>query len=333
MKEVEVLGLIMGHGVHPVRMRQPIAIMIILCFLLQLVTGFSQAEVKNYRESWDGDITVVGGRTVLVEELSTTWCTGCAEIDPYLQQVADAHGSRITIVTYHPTDDDDAFQPPAADHRIQRMKLINPQLGSTPAFVVESGQLRIGPDSWPDVQKDILKAETNRQEVSEVSFTISQDGYNYTATIENVDLMNVGYETQLTFMLMNHEVEVPDGYSNPGEKHRDRVIVATASCKIDSNSTHNIGFSESKATNCAEDFTVDFSNEGKFSLVLIHEATDEVLQSNPNLSSTLGVVEFAYRDIEIDNQTNILPIVFVSAILIGFIWVVIDKKVIEKSVK
>ena len=85
-------------------------------------------------------------------------CVGvCAEIDPYLQQVADAHGSRISIVTYHPSDGEDAFQPEAAKHRIERMKLVNPQIGATPSFVVESGLLRIGPDSWPDVQKDILK--------------------------------------------------------------------------------------------------------------------------------------------------------------------------------
>ena len=333
MKEVEVFRLIMRHGVHSSRVRQPIVIIIVICCLLQTATGVSQADIRNFRNGWDGDITVVGGRTVLIEELSSTGCTGCAEIDPYLQQVADAHGSRIAIVTYHPTGDDDAFQPPAADHRIQRMKLINPELGSTPAFVVESGQLRIGPDSWPDVQKDILKAETNRQEVSEISFTISQEGYNYSATIGNFDLMNVGYDTQLTFMLMNHQVEVPDGYYNPGEKHRDRVIVATASCKIDSNSTHNIGFSHYMATNCVDDFTVNFSNEGKFSLLLIHEATDEVLQSNPNLATTLGVIEFAYRDIETENKTDLMPIVFISAILIGFIWVVIDKKIIEKSVK
>ena len=87
---------------------------------------------KSFNEGWDGDITVEGGRTIIVEELSTTWCVSCAEIDPYLQQVADAHGSRITIVTYHPTDGDDAFQPEAAKDRIDRMKLINPQIGQTP---------------------------------------------------------------------------------------------------------------------------------------------------------------------------------------------------------
>ena len=44
---------------------------------------------------------------------------------------SDAHGSRITIVTYHPTDGDDAFQPEAAKEQIDRMRLINLKLVNT----------------------------------------------------------------------------------------------------------------------------------------------------------------------------------------------------------
>ena len=183
MKEVEVFGPIMANSVGYQSTRYCIALVLIVCFMLQSFANVSQAEVKSFNENWSEDITVNGGRTLLVEELSATWCTSCAEIDPYLQQVADAHGSRISIVTYHPTDGEDAFQPAAANHRIERMKLVNDEIGATPSFVVESGQLRIGPNSWPDVQKDILKAETNRQDVSELSFTISQKGGNYSCLL------------------------------------------------------------------------------------------------------------------------------------------------------
>ena len=326
MKEVEVFGIIMANKFQSSKMGQTFAIIIVICLLIQLGVGISQAEVKDFDEEWNEEITVYGGRTVLVEELSATWCVSCAEIDPYLQQVADAHGSRISIVTYHPSDGEDAFQPAAAKHRIERMKLVNPQIGATPSFVVESGLLRVGPDSWPDVQKDILKAETNRQEVSKLGFTIAKDGNNYSVSISSVELFEVTYETQVTFLLMNHEVEMPDGFFNPGEDHRDRVITATSSCNIATNVTQNIGFSDATATDCLSDFTVNFTNDGKFSVVLIHEATNEVLLSSPNLANSLGVVEFAYRDIQIDSQTNIMPIVFMSIISIGCIWTLIDKK-------
>ena len=294
--------------------------------MIQLLLHSSHAEVKNYAEDWDEDITISGGRTILVEEISATWCTSCADIDPYLQQVADAHGSRISIVTYHPTDGEDAFQPEAAKYRIERMRTINSEVGSTPSFVVESGELRVGPDSWPDVQKDILKEETNRQEFSKLSFTISKLSQQYSATVNSLELLEVDYETQLTFMLMAHEMEVPDGFINPGENHRDRVVIATSTCNLNSNSLSNVGFSNISGTNCLDDFTVNFPAIGKFSLILLHEATDSTVESNSNYASTLGVVEFAYRDIELENDADFMPLVFFSIIAIGIILVIYERK-------
>ena len=294
--------------------------------MIQLLPHPSHAEVKNYTEDWDEDITISGGRTILVEEISATWCTSCADIDPYLQQVADAHGSRISIVTYHPTDGEDAFQPEAAKYRIERMRTINSEVGSTPSFVVESGELRVGPDSWPDVQKDILKEETNRQEFSKLSFTISKLSQQYSATVNSLELLEVDYETQLTFMLMAHEMEVPDGFINPGENHRDRVVIATSTCNLNSNSLSNVGFSNISGTNCLDDFTVNFPAIGKFSLILLHEATDSTVESNSNYASTLGVVEFAYRDIELENDADFMPLVFFSIIAIGIILVIYERK-------
>ena len=63
------------------------AIILLICFTLQSFATISQAEVKSFNENWSEDITVNGGRTLLVEELSATWCKSCAEIDPYLQQI------------------------------------------------------------------------------------------------------------------------------------------------------------------------------------------------------------------------------------------------------
>mgnify|MGYP001294212360 FL=1 len=326
MKELEVFRYDMGGSNSTIAFQRTIGLILTAIIMIQLFSQSSHAEVKNYTEDWDEDITITGGRTILVEELSATWCTSCADIDPFLQQVADAHGSRISIVTYHPTDGEDAFQPEAAKYRIERMKSINSDIGSTPSFVVESGELRVGPDSWPDVQKDILKEETSRQEFSKLSFTISKLDQQYSATIGSIELLEVEYETQLTFMLMAHEMEVPDEFFNPGEDYRDRVVIATSSCNLNSNSLSNVGFSNVSGTNCLNDFTVNFPANGKFSLILIHEATDSAVQSNSNYASTLGVVEFAYRDIEIKNDSNFMPLVFFSMIAIGAILVIYDRK-------
>ncbi len=218
-------------------------------------------------------------------------------------------------------------------HRIERMRMVNPQLGATPTFVVESGLLRVGPDSWPDVQKDILKEETNRQHTSYLSFTVNKSDNNYTTTVANLSLIDVDYNTQLTFMLMTHDVPVPEGYINPGEATRDRVVVATASCDIGNNTTNNTGFSRASANMCSDDFTVDFSHDGKFSIILIHEATESSLSENPNTAATLGIVEFAFRDIELQSHVNIMPIVFFSILSIGIIWVIYERLSAEKSRK
>jgi len=326
MKELEVFRYDMGGSNSAIAFQRAICLILTAIIMIQLLPQSSHAEVKNYTEDWDEDITITGGRTILVEEISATWCSSCADIDPFLQQVADAHGSRISIVTYHPTDGEDAFQPEAAKYRIERMKSINSDVGSTPSFVVESGELRIGPDSWPDVQKDILKEETSRQEFSKLSFTISKLGQQYSATVKSIDLLEVEYETQLTFMLMAHEMEVPDDFFNPGEDYRDRVVIATSTCHLNSNSLSNVGFSNVSGTNCLNDFTINFPVNGKFSLILLHEATDSTVQSNSNYASTLGVVEFAYRDIEIENESNFMPLVFFSMIVIGIILVIYDRK-------
>ena len=105
--------------------RMALTVLITVLITLSMQSSNVTAVVKEPSSQWQEEVNVLGGRTILVEELSATWCTSCAEIDPYLQQVADSHGSRISIVTYHPTDGEDAFQPEAASHRIDRMKTVS----------------------------------------------------------------------------------------------------------------------------------------------------------------------------------------------------------------
>ena len=98
-----------------------------------------------------------------------------------------------------------------------------------------------------------------------MSFSVSKTNDSYTVKIVNTSLLNVSFDTQLTFLLMTHELNMPDGYFNPGENHRDRVVVATFGCNIGNNSISGIGFNQSSVTKCSDDFLVEFTHEGKFS--------------------------------------------------------------------
>ena len=307
--------------------RMALTVLITVLITLSMQSSNVTAVVKEHPSQWEEEINVQGGRTILVEELSATWCTSCAEIDPYLQQVADSHGSRISIVTYHPTDGEDAFQPEAANHRINRMKMINPELGSTPAFVVEGGEVRVGPNSWPDVQKDILRKETENQQYSQLGFNISKNLNQYTAKITNFSPIYVEYDTQVTFILMKHELAVPDGFVNPAGDSRDRVVTAVATCNlVENNITQSLGFTMASSDNCSDNFSVTFNNSEKFSLVLIHESTENELANNSGLGENLGLVEFAYRDITIQDTDDYLSIVVISIVSVGVIWAIYERK-------
>ena len=67
---------------------------LIAALLVALLSGMSgQALVVSPPADFSQPLTVQdGGRTLLVEEITATWCPSCAEIDPELLRVADSHG-------------------------------------------------------------------------------------------------------------------------------------------------------------------------------------------------------------------------------------------------
>jgi len=290
----------------------------------------SSALVIDASENWDGPYKVTGGRTLLVEELSATWCENCAEIDPYLMDAADAHGSRVAMVTYHPSDGFDAFQPPASQHRIDRLMITHPEIGSTPSFIVDGGKLRIGSESWPDVQKDILTKEVNNLNPSNLEFTILKNDSGIQANIGKFDNRGNGLgSSQLTFMLMQHGLEVPSGFDNPGENIRDRVVTGIAECNLQNDTiTYFEGFTSSQIVgdSCSTGFEVindDINSD--FSIILLHETTYDNLSAQNMTSQTYGAVEFAYRDYEISDSWNNLILIIIGFTIVGFLWITYEK--------
>ena len=277
---------------------------------MPIATSYS-AETQNNIE------TISGGRSILIEEYTATWCPSCAEIEPYLMDFANTHGSRIAMVAYHPSDDLDAFQPLAAQNRINRLQITHPDLASTPTFVVEDGALRIGPDSWPDVNSDILGEEVKRQSYTHLRLDIQQDNDTWTASAKVIENDSI-VDGQLTIMIVQHQKIVPDGFDNPGENTRDRVLTAIAECEINSSTiTSNVNLLSAQATTCIDDFTVTFSPENKiFSVLLIHEPTISQLENGT--SGTFGVVEYKSNSV-ITTQSGINnSIIVIGFILLGF---------------
>lgn len=271
-------------------------VLVLAIGLLQMPMMVQAMVVDPSQSLNNGMETNVRGQSVLIEELTTTWCESCAEIDPYLMGVADSHGSRIAMVAYHPNDGEDAFAPAAAQHRIERLKAVNPDLPGTPTFMVEGGPYRTGTDAWVEVQKDILDEEIQRQSHTKLQLRVQSEGDTITAKLINFEgrAMNT---TQLTFMVLQHHKQVPADAINPAGDTRDRVVVATAECEIGSGIiTTAIGVLNASADQgCTADFSIEFTTLESFSVVLVHEHKQTSLESSDDLG-TYGAIEFAYRD-------------------------------------
>ena len=267
--------------------------------LVGLLCSFSgQGLLVSQGETFeDGVATSGGGRSLLVEEITATWCPTCAEIDPELVQVADSHGSRIAMVALHPTDGEDAFQPVASQHRIDRIDSVQAGAStSTPTFVVEAGPARRGYDAWAEVQRDILNEELSRQAVSELDVMVEKTESGYRASVAHTNLIQAT-GTQLTLMVLEHGKSMPPGFINPGGDHRDRVLVGVAECSLENHTiTTQLGLlSTSVGTSCLDSFAVEFDELRSWSVILIHESTQDELDAGGR-STSYGAVEMAYRD-------------------------------------
>ena len=280
------------HAANRSRRFAGLAIMAIL-----LVATSGHALVVDLNTTFDEPVSSgLGGRTLLVEEITATWCPTCADIDPELAQVADGHGSRIALLALHPTDGEDAFQPPASQHRIDRFRLSNPDFeGATPTFVVEGGEQRKGYDAWSEVQADILDTELARQQTTALEFEVVKTQTGYRASITQATLLETN-GTQLTFLVLQHQKSMPSGAFNPGGEHRDRVVVGLGECSVEhQNITTSIELKANVSGRCETGFSIEFQDMDSWSVLLIHEPAAETISIGDRVQ-TYGAVELAFRD-------------------------------------
>ena len=286
-------------------------------------SAFVQAQVIDPSNTLVNPIATESmGRSLLVEEVTTTWCPTCAQIDPYLKGVADSHGSRIAMVAYHPSDGEDAFQPPAAQHRINRLGLHHGNAIPSPTFFVEGMNPRSGTEAWSDVQRDILDLELTRQDSTLLQFEVLRTAEGITARVLSIANISAELEnTQLTFLVLEHGKTVQAGVVNAGESTRDRVVVATAECDINTSTvTTQIGLLDVDVVKgCNIDFEITFEDMNEFSIILIHENTEDAIVNSEASLGTYGAVEFAYRSRDIPEPWSLASVILIIAAGAGLI--------------
>jgi thiol-disulfide isomerase/thioredoxin len=282
-------------------------------------------------DKWDGWVVTEGGYTILVEELTATWCARCAEIDPDLGIVAQEHGKRIAMVSYHPEDGVDAFGPEAAQHRIERLEIQHGKTPGYPSFVVNNGELRQDVASWPDVQSDILRAESNQRDYTELTVTAHTNETHLTVTVMPPKESDIVNNTQYSILFVEHKKSVPAGFDNPGESHRDRVLVGLAEFPLQG---QMLGIGATVEAPYAASYPIQGVDE--WSVIVVHEYTEEALANRSITNSQpLGVVEIAVQSSPIEDGASVpilLPImIFVAVGILGLVSVKTKEKVQEEE--
>ncbi|DAC11098.1 MAG TPA: thioredoxin family protein [Candidatus Poseidoniales archaeon] len=240
----------------------------------------------------DGErLEVKAKTTVLVEEMTATWCATCADIDPYLAEVADRHGSRLALVALHPLDGQDGVATNASEARLDRWRSVHGNLTQTPAFLVEGEAPLVGPEVWPDVTRRMLELESGRNARPNLGINATREAGD---VLFELHAEQPEHGRQLTLMVLEHArtpaafgVEVVQGSTY------DRALVelhtldadgawssvCTGPCDLTMNGTMN--------------GTLAWADDAPFSLILIDETADGNLSLETTHSE--GAVELAVR--------------------------------------
>ena len=291
--------------------------------ILILLSNSSMAVLVDQSDLSQG-ITVNGGRTILVEEITATWCISCTEIDPYLEEVADSHGSRISLVALHPQDGVDVFANEASEKRIERIEANHGNYPGTPSFSVNGLDYHEGPNSWPSVQREILDEETKRSNHADIQISaVHEDG------ILRMEAITNDFESnqQLTLLFIEHQKQLPNG-DFPGERTRERVL--TDMISFEQNATRSYGDRNSSNYSIYENssitvfYNLSVMQDEVWSIVGVLEYSDDQVFSG-GLSSALGAVDISNRVITNETSSNYSSLILLGFLSLGLVYIFIKK--------
>ena len=302
---------------------KPFSNLVLLLALLMLMVNNVSGVIVEQSEIELGK-SITGGRTILVEEITATWCQSCTEIDPYLEEVAQSHGSRIALIALHPVDGVDVFSSEASQARIDRLVLSHDNYSGTPSFSVNGLDYQEGPESWPSVQREILDEETKRSDYQEISVDI-KEASNFIQL--DVTTSKITTDQQITVMLLAHQKQLPDG-EFPGEQTRDRVLTDMLYLQMGNNQTYgerinitSIQHGEISSEASLKIFVGEFEY---WSIVTSVEFTDSHI-STGGPTYSLGSLEITNKQFTNYSDSKLSAFVLISFFAFGIAYIFIKK--------
>ena len=302
---------------------KPSSNLVLLVALCVLMVNNASGVIVEQSELESGK-SITGGRTILVEEITATWCQSCTEIDPYLEEVSQSHGSRIALIALHPNDGVDVFSSDASEARIDRLALSHDNYTGTPSFSVNGLNYQEGPQSWPTVQREILDEETKRSDYQEISVDIQEIG-----NFIQVDIATntITADQQITVMLLAHQKQLPDG-DFPGGKTRDRVLTDMVYLQTGDYQTFgeriNITSSQHGESTSEASLQIFVGDFDFWSIVSIVEFTDShITTGGPTYS--LGSLEITNKQFSSYSDSNLSTFVLISFFAFGIAYIFVKK--------
>ena len=302
---------------------KPISHLVLLLALCMLMMNNVSGVIVEQSELELGE-SITGGRTILVEEITATWCQSCTEIDPYLEEVSQSHGTRIALIALHPDDGVDVFSNDASKSRIDRLGLSHDNYPGTPSFSVNGLDYHEGPQSWPSVQREILDEETKRSDYQEISVDIQKVSNSIHLDISTKKITT---DQQMTIMLLSHEKQLPSG-EFPGGQTRDRVLTDMVYLQVDGNQTFgeriNIISMQHGEESSEASLQISAENFEFWSIITVVEFTDSHISSGGPTYS-LGSIEISNKQFSDYSNSNLATLVLISFFAFGIAYIFIKK--------
>ena len=184
---------------------------------------------------------------------------------------------------------------------------------------------------WPDVQGDILRAESNQRQYTNLTVTAQTNDTHLTVTVMPPHASEFDNTTQYTILFVQHKKMVDEAFENPGEKHRDRVLVGLAEFPME-------GQHFAIGATVEAPFVASYPTQGmeEWSAIVVHEYIEEELANRSIIDSQpLGVVEISMKSSVVEEGAEVpilLPImVFLAVGILGGISIQTKEKVREEE--
>ena len=302
---------------------KPFSNLVLLLALSMLMVNNASGVIVEQSEIELGK-SITGGRTIPVEEITATWCQSCTEIDPYLEEVSQSHGSRIALIALHPDDGVDVFSSDASQARIDRLVLSHDNYTGTPSFSVNGMYYQEGPQSWSSVQREILDEETKRSDYQKISVDI-QENSNFIQL--NIATNKITADQQITVMLLEHQKQLPDG-EFPGGQTRDRVLTDMVYLQTEDNQTYGerIDITSIQHGEISSEASLKiFVGEVQYwSIITLVEFTNSHISSGGPAYS-LGSLEITNKQFSDYSDSNLSTFVLISFFAFGIAYIFIKK--------